>query len=59
MLGGKGEKPSYFLPLSFGGFLRLYTNRKYGTEWFHKRGQIIAIGFIAGAAITQVIASFL
>ena len=51
--------PSYFLPLSFGGFLRLYTNRKYGTEWFHKRGQIIAIGFIAGAAITQVIASFL
>jgi len=51
--------PSYFIPASLGGFLRLYTNRKYGNEWFQKRGQIIAIGFIAGAAITQVIMSFL
>lgn len=50
--------PSYFIPFSIGGFLRLYTNRKYGKEWFSKRGQVIAVGFIAGAAITQVIVAF-
>ncbi len=51
--------PSYFIPFSIGGFLRLYTNRKYGKEWFSKRGQVIAVGFIAGAAITQVIVAFM
>lgn len=51
--------PSYFIPFSIGGFLRLYTSRKYGKEWFSKRGQVIAVGFIAGAAITQVIVAFL
>ncbi len=51
--------PSWFIPFSLGGFLRLYTQKKYGIEWFGKRGQVIAIGFIAGATITQVIVSFL
>jgi uncharacterized oligopeptide transporter (OPT) family protein len=51
--------PSYFIPFSIGGFLRLYTNRKYGKEWFAKEGQVIAVGFIAGSAITLVIVSFL
>lgn len=51
--------PAYFIPFSFGGFLRIYADRKYGKEWFAKRGQIIAVGFIAGAAITQVIVAFL
>ena len=51
--------PSYFTTITFGGFLRHYINRKYGNEWFEKRGQIIAIGFIAGATITQVLMSFL
>jgi uncharacterized oligopeptide transporter (OPT) family protein len=51
--------PSYFIPFSVGGFLRIYSDRKLGRKWFQERGQIIAIGFIAGAAITQVIMSFL
>ncbi|MFW9830959.1 MAG: OPT/YSL family transporter [Candidatus Thorarchaeota archaeon] len=51
--------PSYFIPFSIGGFLRLYTVKKYGTKWFARRGQVIAVGFIAGAAISQVIVSFL
>jgi uncharacterized oligopeptide transporter (OPT) family protein len=51
--------PSYFIPFSIGGFLRLYTNHKYGKEWFAKKGQIIAVGFIAGSAVTLVIVSFL
>ena len=51
--------PSYFIPFSIGGFLRLYTNRRYGQEWFAKKGQVIAVGFIAGSAITLVIVSFL
>ncbi|MHA2406473.1 MAG: OPT/YSL family transporter, partial [Candidatus Hermodarchaeia archaeon] len=51
--------PSYFIPFSIGGFLRLYTNRKYGKDWFAKKGQVIAVGFIAGAAVTLVIVSFL
>ena len=51
--------PSYFIPFSLGGFLRVYTQRRYGKEWFKERGQVIAIGFIAGSAITQVIVSFL
>ncbi|MFX0168454.1 MAG: OPT/YSL family transporter [Candidatus Hodarchaeota archaeon] len=51
--------PSYFIPFSIGGFLRLYAQKKYSTEWFAKRGQVIAVGFIAGSAISQVIASFL
>jgi hypothetical protein len=51
--------PSYFIPFSIGGFLRLYTNRKYGKEWFAKKGQVIAVGFIAGSAVTLVIVSFL
>jgi uncharacterized oligopeptide transporter (OPT) family protein len=51
--------PSYFIPFSIGGFLRLYTQKKNGKEWFAKRGQVIAVGFIAGSAISQVVASFL
>jgi len=51
--------PSYFIPFSIGGFIRLYAQKKYGKEWFAKRGQIIAVGFIAGSAISQVVASFL
>ncbi len=51
--------PSYFIPFSFGGFIRIYSDRKLGKKWFQERGQIIAIGFIAGAAITQVIMAFL
>ncbi|MFX1509601.1 MAG: OPT/YSL family transporter [Promethearchaeota archaeon] len=51
--------PSYFIPFSIGGFLRLYTDRKYGKEWFAKKGQVIAVGFIAGSAVTLVIVSFL
>jgi undecaprenyl pyrophosphate phosphatase UppP len=51
--------PSYFIPFSIGGFLRLYTNRKFGKEWFAQKGQVIAVGFIAGAAVTLVIVSFL
>ncbi len=51
--------PTYFIPFSLGGIVRLITDRKLGKKWFQERGQIIAIGFIAGAAITQVIMSFL
>ena len=51
--------PSYFIPFSIGGFIRLYTQKKYGEKWFAKRGQVIAVGFIAGSAISQVVASFL
>jgi len=51
--------PNYFIPFSLGGFLRLYTQRRYGKQWFKERGQVIAVGFIAGSAITQVIVSFL
>ncbi|MFX1317814.1 MAG: OPT/YSL family transporter [Promethearchaeota archaeon] len=51
--------PSYFIPFSIGGFLRLYTDRKYGKEWFAKKGQVIAVGFIAGSAVALVIVSFL
>jgi hypothetical protein len=51
--------PNYFIPFSLGGFLRFYTQRKYGKEWFKDHGQVIAVGFIAGSAITQVIVSFL
>ncbi len=51
--------PTYFIPFSLGGFIRLISDRKLGKKWFQERGQIIAIGFIAGAAITQVIMSFL
>ena len=51
--------PSYFIPFSIGGFLRIYTDKKYGKEWFAKKGQVMAVGFIAGSAITLVIVSFL
>jgi hypothetical protein len=51
--------PNYFIPFSLGGFLRFYTQRKYGQAWFKEHGQVIAVGFIAGSAITQVIVSFL
>ncbi|MFW9934150.1 MAG: OPT/YSL family transporter [Candidatus Thorarchaeota archaeon] len=51
--------PSYFIPFSIGGFIRLFTDSRFGKEWFAKKGQVIAVGFIAGSAITLVIVSFL
>jgi len=49
--------PFYGVPFGLGGIIRLYTDRKYGKEFFREKGMLAASGLIAGGIITQVIMS--
>jgi len=49
--------PFYGVPFGIGGIIRLYTDRKYGKEFFREKGMLAASGLIAGGIITQVIMS--
>ena len=49
--------PFYGIPFGIGGIVRLYTDRKYGKEFFKEKGMLAASGLIAGGIITQVIMS--
>jgi len=49
--------PFYGIPFGIGGIVRLYTDRKYGNEFFKEKGMLAASGLIAGGIITQVIMS--
>lgn len=51
--------PFYGIPFGIGGIIRLYTDHKYGKDFFQKKGMLAASGLIAGGIITQVIMSML
>jgi len=51
--------PFYGIPFGIGGIVRLYTDRKYGKEFFKEKGMLAASGLIAGGIITQVIMSII
>ena len=49
--------PSYIIPFGIGGLLRVYTDKKYGKEWYNEKGQYIASGFLMGSILTQIVLS--
>ena len=49
--------PFYGIPFGIGGIIRLYTDRRYGKEFFKEKGMLAASDLIAGGIITQVVMS--
>ena len=50
---------TYIVPFGVGGLIRLLTDKKFGREWYEKKGQYIASGFLMGSVLTQIIMSIL
>jgi len=49
--------PSMTFMFGIGGLLRIFSDYKFGKDWFNKRGQYVASGFMAGALTTFIILS--
>jgi len=47
--------PHYIVPLGIGGLARLYTERKYGKEFYNERGRLIVAGLMASSLLVQVL----
>jgi len=43
------------VPFGVGGLVRLYTDRKWGEEFFQEKGRLIVTGVMASSLIVQVI----
>ena len=49
--------PHYILPFGLGGLLRLYTDRRFGSEFFKEKGRLIAAGVMTSSILIQVLMS--
>jgi uncharacterized oligopeptide transporter (OPT) family protein len=47
--------PHYIVPFSVGGLVRLYTERRYGKEFYNERGRLIVAGLMASSLLVQVL----
>ena len=47
--------PHYIIPLGVGGLARLYTERRYGKEFYNERGRLIVAGLMASSLLVQVL----
>lgn len=47
--------PHYIIPLGVGGLARLYTDRRYGKEFYNEKGRIIVAGLMASSLLVQVL----
>jgi uncharacterized oligopeptide transporter (OPT) family protein len=47
--------PHYIVPLGVGGLARLYTERRYGKEFYNDRGRLIVAGLMASSLLVQVL----
>ncbi len=47
--------PNYIVPFGIGGFIRWYTDRKFGKEFYNEKGRLIVTGLMASSLIVQVI----
>lgn len=51
--------PHYIIPFGIGGIIRLYTNRKYGRDFYNEKGRIIVTGLMASSLLVQVVMTIL
>jgi uncharacterized oligopeptide transporter (OPT) family protein len=51
--------PHYIVPFGVGGLVRLYTERRFGKEFFKEKGRLIVTGLMASSLIVQVIMTIL
>lgn len=51
--------PHYIIPLGVGGLARLYTDRKYGKEFYKEKGRLIVTGLMASSLLVQVFMTIL
>ena len=47
--------PHYIVPLGVGGLVRLYTDRRYGKEFYEESGRLIVGGLMASSLLVQVL----
>jgi len=47
--------PHYIVPLGIGGLARLYTERRYGKEFYNEKGRLIVAGLMASSLLVQVL----
>jgi uncharacterized oligopeptide transporter (OPT) family protein len=51
--------PHYIVPFGLGGVIRLYTEKKYGKNFYDEKGRFIVTGLMASSLIVQVIMTIL
>ena len=51
--------PHYIIPFGVGGLIRLYTDRRYGKEFYEEKGRLIVTGLMASSLIVQVFMTIL
>ena len=51
--------PHYVVPFGVGGLVRWYTDKRYGKEFYQKKGRLIVTGLMASSLIVQVIMTIL
>ena len=51
--------PHYIVPFGLGGLARLYTDQRWGSEFFQEKGRLIVTGVMASSLIVQVIMTVL
>jgi len=51
--------PHYIIPFGVGGLIRLYTDRRYGKEFYEEKGRLIVTGLMASGLIVQVFMTIL
>ena len=51
--------PHYVTAMGIGGLVRLYTDRRYGKEYFREKGLLISTGLMASSMIADILMSML
>jgi len=51
--------PHYIVPFGVGGLVRLYTDRKYGEEFYEEKGRLVVTGLMASSLLVQVLMTVL
>ncbi len=51
--------PHYIIPFGVGGIVRVYTQRKYGEDFYKEKGRLIVTGLMTSSLIVQVIMTIL
>ena len=51
--------PHYIVPFGVGGLVRLYTDRRYGKEFYKEKGRLIVTGLMASSLLVQVFMTIL
>jgi len=47
--------PHYIVPMGVGGLARLYTERRYGKQFYDEKGRLIVAGLMASSLLVQVL----